>query len=560
MKSNGSNDAPRDNELFPLSIIHINDVHARFEETNELSAACKPNEKCIGGYGRAVTKIKELMTKHAEAHENPIYLNSGDSFQGTMWYTFGRWNVTSALFNLLNADAITLGNHDFIDGIPGVVPFMTALKTNVIVANIDDTDEPMFQGKYKKSIIIDRYKRKIGVIGVILRNVDKIADTGKLRFINESVAIQREATELKEQGVDIIIVLSHCGLHNDYVIAKEVGADIDIIVGGHSHTFMYTVENETMTSPGPDKIQAEYPAVVEQDNGHRVLIVQASAFLKYVGDLTVYFDRNGELVHWSGAPIYLDSDIVPDPDVIHAMMPWKQLIDEEGQQTLCKTEIPLLKIPCHSQECHLGNLITDAFVQYYLENRTSSESKSEINQLKSIIGLISSGTLHSSFNAGDNITYNDLMSLLPFENTVDSFELRGNYLKELFEHAVDESWSNDTFIGKWLIQVSGARVIYNMSNPIGNRAISIEVYDHQTTTYQPIDPIEYYLCVAQKFLNNGGSGYKMIYNNKRNLHRGPTDIEIVRQYLKRVKVIRRKYENRLTFLNSFSFDDVHSKL
>ena len=113
---------------------------------------------------------------------------------------------------------------------------------------------------------------------------------------------------MKDQGVDIIIVLSHCGLDVDYQIARETASLIDVIVGGHTHTFMYTVKNGE-TPPGPDKVQDEYPAVVESSSGHKVLIVQASAFMKYVGDLIVYFDQNGHVVTWEGNPIYLDTNI-----------------------------------------------------------------------------------------------------------------------------------------------------------------------------------------------------------------------------------------------------------
>lgn len=66
----------------------------------------------------------------------------------------------------------TLGNHEFDHGIMGVVPFMEEMESPIVVANIDDSDEPTFQGKYQSSIVIDRYERKIGVIGIILGTVD----------------------------------------------------------------------------------------------------------------------------------------------------------------------------------------------------------------------------------------------------------------------------------------------------------------------------------------------------------------------------------------------------
>lgn len=89
-----------------------------------------------------------------------------------------------------------------------------------------------------------------------------------MRFLNESHAVRAEAALLREQGCDIIIVLSHCGLDVDYIIARNAGPDIDVIVGGQSHTYMYTGDN-----PGPDQPQDEYPAVVTNADGHMVILI-----------------------------------------------------------------------------------------------------------------------------------------------------------------------------------------------------------------------------------------------------------------------------------------------
>lgn len=113
---------------------------------------------------------------------------------------------------------------------------------------------------------------------------------------------------MKEQGVDIVIALTHCGVDVDYRIAKGAAPHVDVIVGGHSHTYMYTVP-EGGKAPGPDVVKDKYPAVVETD-GHKVLIVQASVYAKYVGDLTVFFDKAGNVAKWQGAPQFLDTDVV----------------------------------------------------------------------------------------------------------------------------------------------------------------------------------------------------------------------------------------------------------
>lgn len=92
-------------EKSPFSLVACANLR-RFEEISEKATSCKDGEKCIGGYARAVTVIKELK----RSLPNPIYLNAGDNFQGTLWYSFGRWNVTSQFLNMLKADAIVSFN------------------------------------------------------------------------------------------------------------------------------------------------------------------------------------------------------------------------------------------------------------------------------------------------------------------------------------------------------------------------------------------------------------------------------------------------------------------
>lgn len=207
----------------------------------------------------------------------------------------------------------------------------------------------------------------------------QIANTGKLKFLDESETVRAEAERLKnEHGVDIIIVLSHCGLEVDRIIAKNAGPLIDVIVGGHSHTFLYTGENP----PGPDTPRDDYPVEVIQDDGHKVLIVQASCYTKYLGNITVYFDKAGEVVRYEGEPIFLAHGIpeglfliaklqsfflfkpviiVSDPDIVNEMAPWKVDFDAIGKREVGETRVTLSKSDCNYQECNLGSFINDAY-------------------------------------------------------------------------------------------------------------------------------------------------------------------------------------------------------
>lgn len=95
-------------DLFPVSIIHINDFHARFDEINSNRVTCnrEKDSECFGGYARVITVVKQLMASRAAENKNPIYLNAADNFQGTLWYSIYRGNATSYFLNLYPADAI----------------------------------------------------------------------------------------------------------------------------------------------------------------------------------------------------------------------------------------------------------------------------------------------------------------------------------------------------------------------------------------------------------------------------------------------------------------------
>jgi 5'-nucleotidase len=220
-----------------------------------------------------------------------------------------------------------------------------------LITNIDDSLEPTFQNKYVKSMVITKYGRPIGIIGV---TTTFPSNWGKLRILPEAQAVKDEATKMKDDGINIVIVLSHCGLEVDRDIAKHAG-DIDIIVGGHSHSFLYSGDNP----PGPDRPVDTYPTIEKQENGHNVLIVQASAYTKDLGDITLYFDEEGIVKNYEGAPIFLGNDVVPDSAILAELAPWKAGIDEIQNKVIGKTKFDLIASKCYVQECVMGNLMAD---------------------------------------------------------------------------------------------------------------------------------------------------------------------------------------------------------
>ncbi|CAG2122753.1 unnamed protein product, partial [Medioppia subpectinata] len=172
---------------------------------------------------------------------NTLFLNAGDSFQGTVWYSLYKWRIVSHFTKLLKYDVMTVGNHEFDDGVDGYAPFLEATRHTIptVCCNIDVSGEPKLVGKIKKSIVVEVDGRKIGIVGYLTPETTFLSNPGNtIKFMDEIQCLREEVRKLKSDGIDIIIGLGHSGFVRDVEIAKSV-PEIDVIVGGHSHTLLY---------------------------------------------------------------------------------------------------------------------------------------------------------------------------------------------------------------------------------------------------------------------------------------------------------------------------------
>lgn len=462
-----------------------------------------------------MSKVKELLASKVAL--NPIYLNAGDNFQGTLWYNIGRWNVTQEFLNMLPADAMTIGNHEFDHDVEGVVPFLETIKSPVVIANVDDSQEATFQNKYTKSHVIDKYDRKIGVIGVILRSTNTIAKTGKLTFTNEAQAVREEAARLKAEGVNIIVVLSHCGLDRDREIAQQGGPDIDIIVGGHSHSFLFTGTDY----PSIDIAAGTYPVVETQNDGHEVYIVQASAFTKYLGEITLYFDDDGIVQHYEGSPIFLSNDVVPDPEVMAAIQPWKDIVDVKGKEVVGSIKVTGSNSGCYNGECLMGTLQAEAMLQSVLDSDDSGWAYATV-------AITNPGGVRGPLLSGE-LTFSDLVITTPFENTIDTMELQGKYIKEALEFSVRFADSPS------VLQIAGMKVVYDFTKPAYQRVQSLDILCRlcDVPRYESYEENTWYRVAVNNFLLNNGDNFSMIRDNGINHKVGDVDIDTLRSYVEK---------------------------
>ncbi|XP_075983997.1 apyrase-like [Anticarsia gemmatalis] len=520
----------QDSGLFELNVVHYNDFHAHFDEVSPQGTVCNPSEAaCIGGFARLYTAIQQAY----EAEPDSLLLNGGDTFQGTIWYNFLRWNVSQHFMNLLPHDAHVLGNHEFDHGVEGLVPYLERLNSPMLGANVNTTFEPTMTPYMKNHVIVERHGRRIGIIGVLLQQFS--APIGRVIMEDELTAVNREAAILTEQGVDIIIVLSHIGYSSDLALAARVSPTVDIIVGGHSHSLLYNGE-----TPNGDTALGEYPTVVERTDGHRIPVVQASCYTRYLGNIKFFIDDAGKVQRWEGLPVFLGTSIVQDPKMLEMLEPWREEVDAIGKEVLGVSRVTLNRSWCSRGECNLGSWACDGFLEeLMLMHNGSSAGWSDVH-----VCLINTGGLRVQINPGE-VTTEGLLMAMPFENYVQVYDLKGQYLQEALEFSVGVSWT-DTFSSGRMLQIGGMRNVYNASMPVGSRvSASIRCVECDVPRYLPLDLDKTYRIVSQSYIGDGGGGYSMLSEHRTNVQSLEVDYVMLQRYMRRQQVVVKDLDGRI---------------
>ncbi len=220
-----------------LTILHTNDWHSRIDPFPD-------NDPKYPGQGGAARRAA-LISKIREEQSNVLLLDAGDIFQGTPYFNFYGGEPEFKLMSAMGYDAATLGNHDFDNGIDGLVNKMPFANFPFVNCNYDVKDTAL-EGKLKKSIILHKNRLKIGILGVGIDLTGLVPDTNwkGIQYHNPIIAADNEARYLKlDQHCDMVICLSHLGYQydtfkpSDLMLASNT-KHIDIILGGHTHTFL----------------------------------------------------------------------------------------------------------------------------------------------------------------------------------------------------------------------------------------------------------------------------------------------------------------------------------
>lgn len=237
-----------------ITILHTNDMHSRIEPFPDDGSRFAN----MGGMARRATLINEIRSQEP----NVLLLDAGDIFQGTPYFNFYGGELEFKLMSKMKYDAATLGNHDFDNGMEGLLEQLPNASFNFISSNYDFS-RTILQNKFSPFQIFKKSGIKIGVFGLGIELEGLVAkdNYGDTKYLDPIAISQEMVQELKNKKCDLIICLSHLGYSyqsekiDDRKLASQVSG-IDLIIGGHTHTFL------------------DHPEEVIDAHGHKTLINQ----------------------------------------------------------------------------------------------------------------------------------------------------------------------------------------------------------------------------------------------------------------------------------------------
>lgn len=264
----------RDEKLTTVHILHTNDLHSRIDpfpmDGGKLAG--------LGGVARKAALIKRIR----EENDHVLLFDSGDIFQGTPYFNYFHGEPELKSMQAMGYDAVTMGNHDFDAGLENYEMQMRMHANFPLIISNYDFSATCMHDRFEKRKVFHKGNIKIGVTGVGIELEGLVSKNlyQETKYLDPIENASREALILKEEEkCDLVICLSHLGIAydvkkvSDAVLAKE-SSHIDIILGGHTHTFM------------------NGPKTYTNVKGRPVLVHQAGWGGVQVGHLEVNFERN----------------------------------------------------------------------------------------------------------------------------------------------------------------------------------------------------------------------------------------------------------------------------
>ena len=549
-----------------IKIIHINDTHSHLEPYfNNLMINNIKTSFPLGGFPHILFKIKSIK----KDNPNSLVLHAGDAFQGTLYFTKYKGLADLKFLNKMSIDAMVTGNHEFDIDSKTLYNYINKAEFPLLAANIDVSKDKYLKGLIKPYIIKEINGHKYGIIGLITKGTVFISNPDEsIKFNDEKKSLIKTINQLKEKNINKIIVLSHIGYLNDIDIAKQV-KDIDIIVGGHSHTLLGDFKKFGLESEG------SYPTVKKDPAGNKVCIVQSWEWAKVIGVLDIYFNKNGTVKSCTGKPFIPVSSqisrenkegkwyrlkdkekeevikivnklsgisfIEPDNESLELLKGFTSSINDLKTTIIAKVidDLPHIRQPWAKHYTTGKKLIKGSFVAPLV-------TKSMLWKAYQVgfhvdIAVQNAGNIRTDLNAGD-LAVDKVYELLPFENTLVALKLKGSEILESLEKAMSLGSAAYPYL-------SGARIKIDKNRPNGKFIVKLELNMGQDK-WKIIDENKEYSIITNSFIANGGDLYDL-FKKAKSTHNdlGFITAEIFMEYVSALKEVRPVKNTGITCLN-----------
>ena len=391
-----------------LVILHTNDTHS----------AIDPDASGRGG----VLQRKALIDSVRAAEKKVLLVDAGDVVQGTLYFKFFKGDVEYPLMNLMGYDVQILGNHEFDNGLGEMARHYRTLKAEPLSANYDFTGTPA-EGIFKPFTIREIDGKRIGIIGLNIDPYSIIAANAYegMKFLPVVETANRYAEYLKNsEHCDLVVAITHIGAYRendkeiDYDLARKSN-DIDIIIGGHSHTEIL-----------PDNGSPQYPSLVENAEGRPVLVAQTGKYGRNLGYIKISL---GDLPHLSAADF--DYRLIPVTDRFDP-----SLFDQATQAHIAPYKEQLVSIDRHvigrADADMENNSRTGAYVNWTADFAerfgrmvTDSLRRQGVDIAPVDFAMMNTGGIRHSMKKGD-VTEGEILATFPFSNHLVLVAIKGS--------------------------------------------------------------------------------------------------------------------------------------
>lgn len=390
-----------------LVLLHTNDTHSNID----------PDAYGVGG----ILPRMAIVDSVRKAEKNVILIDAGDMVQGTLYFKFFKGDVEYPLFNMMGYDIRILGNHEFDNGLGELAKYWKSVKGARLSSNYDFTLTPA-KGLFEPYVIKKIGKKKVGFMGINVDPASLISEENYegMKFKDIIATANNMAALLKSKGCDLVVAVTHIGYEvpngkTDDLDLARASKDIDIIIGGHSHTFVNPAT--------PDKT----PYLIKNAVGRDVLVAQTGKYGKNLGYIKL------DLANISGNNIVYKYIPVTDrfsPETYSKEMreflaPYKHVVDSVNAHVIAWAETDM---PNGKSTGAYANWAGD-FGAWFGRHVADSLRATGVEIAPVAFGMMNVGGIRQPMHKG-MVTEGQILSTFPFSNRMRLIEISGADLIE----------------------------------------------------------------------------------------------------------------------------------